>query len=131
VQLSDYADGFENEEERILYSQLADAFSTMLNSLYEDPRFSETKYVAPVDSGEIKLKYWKLSVPQNVQCEESGQGAGYRAEFFGLVNNTRIPLYALYLGDAENPEDTLGTYTADGQALGLNIIVYDMAAYDS
>lgn len=119
------------EDDRILYGKLTDAFSTMLNSLCEDSRFSETKHVAPMGYREAKLNYWSVTIPENVQCEETGEGEGYRVEFFGIVDGDRIPLYALCLGKVENPEDVLGSYTVDGKKLELSIIVYDISAYDS
>ena len=126
----EYAETFE-EEDRILYGRLTDAFSTMMNSLSEDPRFSETERVMPIGFREAKLKYWTVAIPENVQFEESGQGEGYRAEFFGIADGKRVPLYALLLGNAENPDTVLGYYTVDGKKLELSIITYDFGAYDN
>lgn len=129
--ISEYEDGFGSEEENALYYGLMDAFSTLMDSLSKDPRFSETKYVAPVGSRVEKLKYWTLTLPENVQCEQSGQGDGYKAEFFGVVNGTRIPLYTLRLGGEVNPEDILGGFTVDGKLLDLAVEVYDISVYES
>lgn len=125
-----YEDVFEKDD-RMLYGQLTDAFSTMLNSLCEDSRFSEIKNVVPVGYREAKLKYWSATIPENVQCEENGEGEGYRAEFFGIVDGERIPLYAVLLGKVENPKDVLGSYMVDGKILELGVVVYDISDYDN
>ena len=120
---------FATEEERKLYYSMMDAFSTILNSIYADARFSESRHQEPVKSGDVKLRYWNVELPENVQFTESEENGIYRVEFYGEVSGERIDLFMIGLGEMK-AETMLGMYTVNGVQKPVMIQTSDLSAYD-
>lgn len=128
--LCEYADeDFVDEETRKLYHSMMNGFSVVVNSIYEDTRFSETRAVEEIGDREVKLRHWKVTLPENVQYTETDENGNYRVDFFGIVGGERIDLYMIGLGDIEG-ETTLGTYTVNGVQKAIVVQTYDMGPYD-
>ena len=129
--LCEYEDTeFENEEDRKLYYDMMSAFSVVMNSIHEDPRFSETRSVASVGNREVQLRYWTLTLPENIQCTETEENGEYLAVFYGEVSGDRIKLYTIGLGDME-AESVLGWYTADGVQKQVKVQTHSPDAYEN
>lgn len=127
----EYADeNFANEEERKLYHSMMDAFSVVINSFYEDTRFSETRAVAPVGEREVKLRYWKLILPENVRYTETEENGNYCVEFYGEVSGERIDLYMIGLGDLEG-ESMLGLYKIKDKQIPIMVRTGNMEEYEN
>ena len=120
---------FKDEEERKLYYSMMDGFSMIMNSIYEDARFSKARAVEAVGEREVKLRYWKMKLPANVQYTESEENGNYRVDFYGEVSGERIDLYMIGLGELE-AETTLGNYTVNGVQMPVVVQTYDMGSYD-
>lgn len=127
--MCEYADeDFQTEEERKLYHSMMDAFSVIVNAIYADERFSETRVVAPVGDREVKLRYWKVTLPENVQCTETEENDTYRVVFYGEAGGERVNLYAITIGNAE-AESQLGFYTIGNEKKPVMVQTYDMDPY--
>lgn len=125
----EYTDeAFADEEERKLYYSMMDAFSTVMNSLYADPRFNETRAAEPVGEQEIKLRHWKVTIPENVQYVEKEENGTYQVDFYGEVSGEQIRLFMIGLGNIE-AETMLGMYTVDGIQKPIMVEVYSMEQY--
>lgn len=128
--LCEYADeDFANEDERGLFYNMMDGFSVVLNSITADERFSETRAMEEVAEQDRKLRYWKVTLPENVLYTETDENGIYRADFYGEVSGERIDLYTIFVGNMES-ETVLGYYTVDGEQAPVVIETYDMDAYD-
>ena len=125
----EYTDeAFADEEERKLYYSMMDAFSTVMNSLYADPRFNETRAAEPVGAREIKLRHWKVTIPENVQYVEKEENGTYQVDFYGEVSGEQIRLFTIGLGNIE-AETMLGMYTVDGIQKPIMVEAYSMEQY--
>lgn len=126
---SEYEDtAFKDEEERKLYHDMMDAISIVMSSLRANPQFSETKAVAPVGEREVKLRHWKVTLPENVQYTESEEAGNYIVEFYGEHNGEIINLFMVALGDVE-AETTLGQYTVGGVQKPVKVQTYSLDEY--
>lgn len=127
--LCEYEDeNFETEDERKLYYGMMEGFNAIMNSIHDDPRFSETRAVAPVADREVKLRYWKVTLPENVQFTETEENGNYRVDFYGEVSGERIDLFMIGLGDME-AETMLGLYTVDGNQMPVMVQTYSLDDY--
>lgn len=127
--ICEYSDEDFQEEDRELYYGMMNAFSVIMNSIHDDPRFSETRKQEPVAERDVKLRYWKVTLPENVQYEESQDGDTYRVEFYGEVSGERIDLFMVGLGELE-AETMLGLYTVDGVQKPVMVQTGDLSVYD-
>lgn len=128
--ICEYADeSFADEAERELYYRMMDAFSVILNSIFEDSRFSESRPLASVEEQEVELRYWTVMLPGNVYYEEAVDGDNYRVDFYGKIGDERIELYTIGLGDLQG-ESVLGQYTVDGVPKPVVVQTGDMRAYE-
>ena len=128
--ICEYADeDFSAEEERQLYYSMMDAFTVVMNSIHDNPNFSQTRAVAPVGDQEAKLRYWKVTLPENVHFTETEENGNYQVTFYGEVSGERIDLYRIGLGEMES-ESTIGLYTVDGVQMPVVIQTYSLEAYD-
>lgn len=119
---------FGTEEERKLYNELMDGFSVLVRSIYNDPRFSEQRRVAPVGEQKISLRHWTVTIPDNVRYTELEENGIYRVDFFGEVSGERIALYTISLGATE-AESTLGYYTVDGDQQPVTVETCSLEPY--
>lgn len=120
---------FANDEERRLYHSMMDAFSVILNSICSDPRFSEFRSLPSVADQEIGLRYWNVTLPENVQYSETEENGNYAVEFYGGVSGERIRLYRISLGESETG-NVLGWYNVEGVRKPVMIQTYDLTAYE-
>ena len=129
--LSQYDDSiFESEEERRLYYSMMDAFSVIMNSIDSDERFSESRPQAAVGKREVKLRYWTIPLPDNIQYEETDVNGDYRVDFYSEVSGERIDLYSIGLGQLE-ADTTLGMYTVDGEQKPVMVSSATLDPYES
>lgn len=128
--ICEYSDeDFADEEDKKLYYSMMDAFSVIMNSIYADERFSETRAVEPVGTQEVKLRYWTVTLPDNVLFEETVDGDTYRVDLYGEVSGERIDLYFIGLGDME-AETILGMFTADGVQKPVAVETHSLDGYE-
>lgn len=129
--ICEYADeDFADAEERKLYYNMMDAFTVVINSIYADERFSETRVVAPVGDHEVSMKYWKVTLPDNVQYTETEENGNYRADFFGEVSGERIDLYMIGLGDLE-ADAMIGLFTVKGEQKPVMVKTFSLEDYST
>ena len=129
--LCEYEDStFSSEEERRLYYSMMEGISILMNSIYEDDRFSEIRTIETVGNREIKLRYWKVELPDNVQYVETEEDGVYCVNFYGEAGGEKINLYMIALGNIE-VETILGWYTVDGRQLPVGVRTFNIEAYDS
>lgn len=129
--MSQYDDSvFETEEERRLYYSMMDAFSVIMNSIDSDERFSESRPQAAVGQREVKLRYWTITLPDNIQCEENDVNGTYQVNFYGEVSGERINLYMIGLGQME-ADTTLGMYSVDGEQKPVTVSSVNLDLYES
>lgn len=122
---------FKSEDEKKLYYSMMDAFSVIVNAIHDDVRFSEARTVEPVASGEVKLRYWKVTLPENVMFAETDEKDGtYRVNFFGEVGGERINLYMIAIGNVE-AETMLGWYTINGEQKPVMVQTHSTDVYES
>lgn len=120
---------FVDEEERKLYYSMMDAFSTVANSIHDDERFSENRAGTPVGSREVKLRYWNVTLPENVLYEETVEEDTYRVDFYCELSGERVALYYIGLGDMD-AETVLGMFRADGVQKPVAVGTYDLMGYE-
>ena len=116
---------FPDEESWTRYYTVMDGFSTLLESISQSKAFRETDLQ---DDGETRthtLKYWELTLPAAVRCEEITGETGYRVEFYGKIAGKEIKMYAIHLGEPA-AQSELGFYLADGEKLRLTVESADL-----
>lgn len=129
--LSMYEDAdFSSEEDVALYHNMMNAFSVVMNSICEDSRFRETKAEVEVGSQEVKLHYWTVNLPVNVQYQEVYEGDDYRVDFFGVVGGARIDLFSIGVGNIE-AETKLGFLNVESEQKPVVVQSYNMDGYDT
>lgn len=120
---------FRTEEMKADYYTLMDGFAAVMNSVYENPQFSQDKRETPVADSQVSLKYWTVTLPENVYWEEVESEAGYRVEFYGFVQDFRVDLYSVGFGEMES-DFTIGTHPVDGEEREILIRIYDVPGED-
>lgn len=129
--LCQYADeDFADEDERNLYYSMMDAFSVVINSIHANAQFSEHKAVEPVADQEAKLRYWTLTLPENVHFTETEENGNYRVDFYGELSSERVDLYMIGLGDFE-AETMLGLYDVKGVQKPVMVQTYSLDEYEN
>lgn len=108
------------------YSALMNDFNSLLNSIYEDSRFSAEKDSDIGEEREIELTYWKLVLPENVKCSETMIDDTYQADFYIEIQGEQVMLYSVYIGEKQ-AETTLGQYKVDGSWKPISIESYDLS----
>lgn len=129
--LCEYPEGtFADAEDQQLYHRMLDTFGVIMQSIHSDERFSETEHQEPVSDREVDLRYWKITLPENIQYTQTEEDGNYRVDFYAQVSGERIDLFMIGLGDLE-AETTLGMYTVDGVQKPVVVKTYDLQGYDS
>ena len=129
--LCEYADeDFTLEEERILYSNMMTAFTVVSNSIQSDERFSELRTMEQVGEQGAQMRFWSLTLPDNVMWEESETNGIYRVDFYGMIEDKRIDLYYVGLGEME-ADTKLGYFTVDGVQMPIMVGNSELVAYES
>lgn len=128
--LCEYTDEiFPKDEERQLYYSMMDAFSVIMNSIVADERFSETRHQEAAATRDVALRYWTVTLPENILYTESEESGNYRVDFYAELSGERVELYMIGLGDLEG-DTTLGMYTVGDTQRPVVIKTYDQSAYD-
>ena len=129
--LCDYSeDDFSNENDQILFSNMMAAFTVVTNSIMNDSRFSELKAIEQIDVQAVELRYWTVTLPENIHVEESADDNLYRADFYGIFGGENILLYSFQLGD-QLLASVLGTYMVDDTAKPVSLEVSEFTQRDN
>lgn len=129
--LCEYADeDFTIEDEWILYSNMMTAFTVVSNSIQSDERFSELRSMEEVGEQGAQMRFWSLTLPANVMWEESETNDIYRVDFYGMIEDKRIDLYYVGLGEME-ADTRLGYFTVDGVQMPIMVGNSESVAFDS
>lgn len=129
--LCEYADeDFTIEDEWILYSNMMTAFTVVSNSIQSDERFSELRTMEQVGEQGAQMRFWSLTLPDNVMWEESETNGIYRVDFYGMIEDKRIDLYYIGLGEME-ADTKLGYFTVDGVQMPIMVGNSELVAFDS
>ena len=129
--LCEYADeDFPSEEDRVLFYNMMGAFSVVTDSIQKDERFSELRAIEQVDSSETKLRYWNVTLPDNVKYEENETDGSYRVDFYAIMGDMRIDLYYLGIGELE-ADTVLGYFDVNGRQKPVVVGSSNMDAYDN
>ena len=121
---------FFTEDERILYDNIMAAFTIVLNSIQSDERFSELRSMEEVGEQGAQMRFWSLTLPDNVMWEESETNGIYRVDFYGMIEDKRIDLYFVGLGEME-ADTKLGYFTVDGVQMPIMVGNSELVAFDS
>ena len=105
---------FADEKSWSVYMSLMDGFSTMLDALRQDPRFSQSEPSEDMGVQTAALTYWTVELPADMSWHESTEEEQYRVVFRGKVAGAELELYAICLS-AQQQTDAFGTYTVNGQ----------------
>lgn len=118
-------DEFADEDTRMLYYETMNCFNDIMSGMLADDRFHVEKAEVQVESKAINLSYWSVTLPANMECDESEENGQYRVSFYGNVAGEKVALYTIYLGDP-GVETVLGTYNVDGKAKILSVESYEI-----
>lgn len=116
---------FPDEESWTRYYDIMDGFSVVLESISQSKAFRENDLQDTADTRSHTLKYWKLTLPAAVRCEEITEETGYRVEFYGKIAGEEIKMYAIHLGEPA-AQSELGFYLAEGEKLRLTVESADL-----
>ena len=116
---------FPDEESWTRYYTVMDGFSTLLESISQSKVFRETDLQDNEKTKTHTLKYWKLTLPAAVRCEEITEETGYRVEFYSQIAGKERKMYAIHLGEPA-AQTELGFYLADGEKLRLTVESADL-----
>ena len=129
--ICEYADeDFASEEDRILFHNMMTAFTVVTNSIQADARYSELRAMEQVEERTAGLRYWSITLPDNIEWVETEADGVYRVDFYGMVAAERIDLYYVGLGEME-AESLLGYFTVDGQQKPVMLGISFQDAYDN
>lgn len=76
------------------------------------------------------MRFWSLTLPDNVMWEESETNGVYRVDFYGMIEDKRIDLYFVGLGEME-ADTKLGYFTVDGVQMPIMVGNSELVAFDS
>ena len=114
---------FPDAESWNVYRQLMDGFSTMLNTIAEDPRFRQEQNPVTSEVQNVQLRHWAVDLPAGILVEETDADGIYRALFRGTVAGAALDLYAVTVGDTA-AQAPVGTYTVNGAALPVAVDIF-------
>lgn len=134
IPVSYYVDEYEEdifitEAMKADYYSLLDAFEAVMNSIYQSPQFSADKREISVADRTESLKYWKVTIPENVYWEEFESEVVYRVDFYGMVDDVRVDLYSVGFGEMEE-DYSIGSYLVDGVEREIQVRIYDIPDED-
>ena len=121
---------FPGEDVKDQYYQNMEVFNHVMASIYDHPQYAREKYVAPVNSKDCRMKYWEVTIPENVQWQEETIGGLYRVDFYGEMYDEKVPLYSIGLGEME-ADYTVGTFEIEsGELVPVCVKIYDLYGGD-
>ena len=121
----DYEEELTTDSMKKEYYDLMDVFEAIMNSVYADPQYTDERYEKPVGTQKIELEYWKFEIPENLSWEESHDDVRYRVNFYGMVKDARVELYAIGWGEME-ADYSLGTVSVNGIEREVLVRIYDV-----
>ena len=117
---------FSSEKHKEEYYRVMDVFTHVMDSVYNHPQFQEEKYIKPVCEQDNTMKYWKVTLPENVQWQEQTDTDVYSVEFYGEIQGETVSLYSISLGEVE-ADYSIGTFKVDnGEAKPVWVKIYDL-----
>lgn len=129
VSVCDYPeDALENQDVRELYQSMMGCVDTVLTSIQNDSRFSKKENVQ-IRVYDNDLRYWSISLPENMEWEETAGEENYRVTFYGNIKDIKIKLYEVAIGGSEL-SSSLGYYKIDGSYKPVSIGSFDLPATD-
>ena len=118
---------FPNEQSVENYYGVMEQLNAILMVIREREDFAEeltpqTEIMPEVPRQDASLTYWNVELPENVEWEENTSDDIYTVDFYGTINDQRIKLYTISLGDTD-VDSIIGQYSADGvqQVVGVTI----------
>lgn len=119
---------FADEQSLNTYYSLMDQLDTILTAIRSIDGFSSGSTAAapaPLTKKAV-LAYWEVELPESMFWEERKNGGIYRADFYGMIEEERIALYSITIGDQE-VTSVLGNFRADGWARPLGVEVFELS----
>ena len=113
-----------DEEIKQIYFGMMDSVNVLVDSMRSNSHFRAGD-VPNFKNDTVQMKYWKITIPETLEWEETTQGNTYKVTFYGTIGGVRISLYTICLGDAEE-KDIVGIYKADGEQKSLSVKITGM-----
>jgi len=113
------------EEASNTYGELMNGFSTLLEGIFSDSRFTTEKPLAVGEDREVQMTYWTVKLPGKVSCSETAENGNYQAIFFGDIQGESVALYTVRIGEIK-AESELGLFSVEGTDKPVTIESYDL-----
>jgi hypothetical protein len=122
---------FADEEQLQLYYSMMGELNTVIQSIQNDSRFKAMDEIETpvVNTTETQLKHWKVSLPENMEVEETENGNVYQVDFYGLIAGEKLKLYTIYLGETQT-DTVLGGYMINGEVQSLCVESFELVMED-
>lgn len=117
---------FPDESVKTEYYQFMNAFNDVMDSIYNHPQFQKERYIQPVYPEDHKMKYWKVTIPDNVKWQEDTVDGIYKVDFYGEIHEEKVPLYCIALGEME-ADYSIGTFLVEsGEKAPVHVKMHDL-----
>ena len=128
-EVTEYDGVFPNEQIKEHYFQVMNGFNAVLDCVYGNKAFSETKNNDLVGSDDANMRYWTVELPENISWEEIVGDTLYRVNFYGVLHNERILLYSIGFGEMD-ADYSIGTFLVDGEERIINVRISELPVTD-
>lgn len=122
-------DEFADAESREEYYAMMGSLDVVLASIRNNSNFSQ-KGEVEINVVDATLDYWNISVPDNMEWEETSENGRYLVTFYGNVNGEKIKLYVVAVGTPEL-KSVLGGYSMEGTVKPVSVESYDLPVTDN
>lgn len=115
---------FTDENTKSQYYQLMDVLNDLLKSVQNGSTFSISGTVPDLGRRDAKLKYWTISVLENMYWEETVSENAYQVSFKGNIDSRQIEIYSISIG-AVAYENVLGSWELNGSCLPVSVRTFE------
>lgn len=122
-------DAFANQQMKDHYEAMMGSLDTVLRSIQSDSRFRQ-RGQTEIQMMDRTLRYWNISIPANMEWEETETDGEYLVTFYGNIGDERIKLYAVCIGQTILKTE-LGNYSVDGEQRVVSVESYELPNTDT
>ena len=124
--VAEYEDDiFKTEDMKKDYYSLMDAFQAVIDSIYANPQFRTERREIPVEDRVASMKYWEVTIPDNVYWEEFESEVVYRVDFYGFAEDDRVELYSVGFGIMDS-DYSIGSFSVNGETHEILVRIHDI-----
>ena len=114
------------ENGRELYDELMRSFNILLETVFNDPRFSFDKQIDVGESHGVAMTYWTIELPDKMLFSENTSNGNYEAVFYTVLNGENVKLYTVCIGE-EMAETQLGYFEIAGVKKPISVGSFDLS----